>query len=156
MTLQIKLEPRTERAGLFSLEEPLVRAIKELNDDNLSMKRSTRGFTALYKNKPMNPVLAGKDRQNVEKILHQVFAQYVKHLTLRELQKSNFKLKEEKDSENEYILIFESTEVKIDTSLTIIVPKDTWMISLNIETSLDKDFEKSINILASKIGRKID
>ncbi|MHA1973724.1 MAG: hypothetical protein ACTSW1_12060 [Candidatus Hodarchaeales archaeon] len=154
MSLHIKLEPRTERVGLFSLEEPLTMAIKEINNPDLSMKRSTRGFTALYKNKPMNPILAGKSKKIVDKLLHQIFAQYVKHLTIRVLQKFNFELQEETEQDEEYVYSFVSSGLL--NKVNISVSKENWLIVMDIKEALDDDFSKSINVLANSIGRKVD
>ena len=76
-------EPRMERAGLFSEEYGIETAIKELNNIDLSYKRSTRGYTLLYKEKPANPAIAGKLRQELEKALHQVHGRYVKNIASR-------------------------------------------------------------------------
>jgi len=156
MTYSKLLEPRSERAGIFSEEVSLKSAIKEIGNSNLSIKSSTRGYSLLYDKKVANPVIAGKRRAQIEEILHDVHWRYVKHIAIRDLKKHDFTLIEVKEEENEVYLTF-IMEKKENGSqqqkITIICDKKKWEIIFETSGIKDPSSQKFISSLEARIGK---
>lgn len=150
------LEPRSERAGIFSEEESLRAAIKEINNSKLSIKSSTRGYSLLYDKKVANPAIAGKLRVQIEKILLDVHWRYVKHLAVRDLKKHDFILIEQKEEENEVYLKFSMNKKENGTQkqkITIIFNKKKWKIVFEISGIKDPSSHRFISSLEARIGK---
>ncbi|MFW9778172.1 MAG: hypothetical protein ACFFE8_04895 [Candidatus Heimdallarchaeota archaeon] len=143
------IEPRSERAGLFSQEDSLRKAIKDVAHPDLSMKRSTRGFTLLLKNNPANPMLAGKNRVQVERLLHLTHCHYVKHLANRVLQGLNLPLEDISDLERSFEITFGDGL----SELKIIVDKTKWFVTMKALGITENSDFKQLTILASRIGK---
>ncbi|MFW9854473.1 MAG: hypothetical protein ACFFFG_05410 [Candidatus Thorarchaeota archaeon] len=143
------IEPRTERAGLFSEEESLKKAIKEIAHPDLSMKRSTRGFTLLFQNSPANPMLAGKKRIQVERLLHLTHCHYVKHLAKRVLKDLNLPLENVSDLETSFEITFGDGLSEI----TIIVDKTKWRVTIKALGISNNSDLTHLSTLASRIGK---
>jgi hypothetical protein len=143
------IEPRTERAGLFSEEESLQQAIKEIAHPDLSMKRSTRGFTLLFKKNPANPMLAGNNRVQVEKLLHLTHCHYVMHLAIKALRGLNLPLENSSDLEMTFQITFRDSK----RELIIIVEKTKWIVTMKAVEITDNSDLKQLLILAGRIGK---
>ncbi|PWI47257.1 hypothetical protein CEE45_12740 [Candidatus Heimdallarchaeota archaeon B3_Heim] len=125
---KILVEPRSERNGLFPEEQSLKLAIKELNNPKLSFKRSTRGYTALYENKDINPMLARKRKKEMEDLVHEIHCRYIKFLAIRDFRKPGFLLGETIDESDEYQVIFNND--KEGSQITIVCNKQKWLIQI--------------------------
>ncbi len=139
MTYKKQLEPRSERAGLFSQEKSLALALKELRNPKLSIKRSTRGYTLLYENKPVNPAISPKRRQEFDDLLHLVHSRYVRYLAQIILQKENFdfiSLNETKDSVK---ITFRKSDVQQEIVFTCSLTR--WLVEVEIlNNTKDSEF----------------
>ena len=146
-------EPRAERAGLFAEEDSLMKALKELKNPQLSYKRSTRGYTLLYDLKPANPVIAGKLRNEVEKVLHHVHGYYIKHMATRDLTKNGFKLLSIYDSEKMLELQFQH-EQDFNKSIKLIIYYDSWRINLELNGYKPEE-TNFLSDLKARIGKQM-
>ncbi|MFX0151520.1 MAG: hypothetical protein ACFFAJ_12110 [Candidatus Hodarchaeota archaeon] len=151
-----RLEPITERIGLFSDESSLKNALKEISNSKVSIKRSTRGFSLLYDNKIANPVIAGKERAKVEKILHDVHWRYVKHIAFKHLKNQGFNSIEINEKENQVDLVFRRNMIKNENQtqiITIICSKKKWEIIFGT-SGIDKpSSQKFISSLEARLGK---
>jgi hypothetical protein len=143
------IEPRTERAGLFSEEESLQQALKEIAHPDLSMKRSTRGFTLLFQNNPANPMLAGKNRVQVEELLHLTHCHYVKYMAIKALKGLNLPLDNTADQETTYQITFRDGAREV----TIFVEKTSWRVTMKAVEIIEHSAHRQLLILASRIGK---
>ncbi|MFX0184982.1 MAG: hypothetical protein ACFE95_18010 [Candidatus Hodarchaeota archaeon] len=151
-----RLEPITERIGLFSDESSLKYAIKEIDDAKLSIKRSTRGFSLLYNNKIANPVIAGKERAKVEKVLHDIHWRYVKHIAIKHLKNQGFNLIEVNEKENQVDLVFGRNTSENENQkqiITIICSKKKWDIIFGTSGVENPSSQKFISSLEARIGK---
>ena len=146
-------EPRMERAGLFSEEYGIENAIKELNNIDLSYKRSTRGYTLLYKEKPANPAIAGKLRQELEKALHQVHGRYVKNIASRDLSKHGFNLNQIEDSDTKFQLLYQQEGIDA-TYIRITTNYQSWSVTLELE-GFTEEMPRFILDFQAKLGGKV-
>jgi hypothetical protein len=146
-------EPRMERAGLFSEEYGIERAIKELKNTDLSYKRSTRGYTLLYKGKPANPAIAGKVRNELEKALHQVHGRYIKNIASRDLAKHDYNIEQIEDSDVKFELLCHQEGVQ-DKYIRITTNYQSWLVTVEIEgfTEETTGFLQEFQV---RLGRRI-
>lgn len=153
MGYKIQLEPRTERAGLFSEENSLVLALKEINNPKLSIKYSTRGYTLLLENKPVNPSLSPKRKQEMEYLLHYVHSRYVKYLAASHLQKDNYEFKSISETEESFNIDF--LRESSNQNITFTCHKNRWLVEVQALSISDVSEYPSLRVIESKIGKAV-
>jgi hypothetical protein len=156
MDYSIRLEPKTERIGLFSDESSLKYAIKEISNSKLSIKLSTRGFSLLYNKKVANPVIAGKERAQIEKILHDIHWRYTKHIAFKNLKNKGFNLIKVDEKENQVDLVFKRNTIKNENQkqiITISCSKKKWEVIFRTSGINNPSSQKFISSLEARMGR---
>ena len=149
----ILVEPRSERNGLFPEEQSLKLAIKELNNKSLSFKRSTRGYTALFENKDINPMLAGKHKKEREALVHEIHCRYVKFLAIRDFKKSGFILETTHDETEQYEVVFKNEQE--DSEIKIVCEKEKWMIHIMVTGIPPSSPPKFLLAYQARIGKNM-
>ena len=153
MPLVRTFEPRMERAGLFSEEYGIENAIKELKNTNLSYKRSTRGYTLLYKGKPANPAIAGKIRNELERALHQVHGRYIKNIASRDLLKHGYNVEQIEDSDIKFELLCQQ-EGNQDKYIKITTTYQSWLVTVELE-GFTEETTRFLSDFQARLGRRI-
>jgi hypothetical protein len=147
------VEPRSERNGLFPEEQSLKQAITELNNPKVSFKRSTRGYTALYENKDINPMIAGKRKKEMEALVHEIHCRYVKFLAIRDFKKHGFSLTNIIDENEQYQI--EIHNEHDDSSIDILCNRQDWLIRVIVKGTLASNSQKALTSFLARIGKNI-
>jgi hypothetical protein len=142
-----------ERAGIFSEEYGIEHALKELKNADLSYKRSTRGYTLLYKEKPANPTIAGKVRNEVERALHKVHGRYIKIIASRDLTKHGYSIEQNEDSDVKYELLCRQ-EAAEDKYIRITTNYKSWLVTVELE-GFTEETTGFFNDFQAKLGRRV-
>ncbi len=150
-TQTILVEPRSERNGLFPEEQSLKSAIKELNDRKLTYKRSTRGYTALYENKDINPMIAGKRKKEMEELVHKIHCRYVKYLAIRDFMKPGFTLEKTIDENEQYQLVF--TNNREGSEIVVVCNNHKWLIQITTSGIPSSSPLKFLSAFQARIGK---
>ncbi|MHA1994978.1 MAG: hypothetical protein ACW97Z_10580 [Candidatus Hodarchaeales archaeon] len=146
-TQTILVEPRSERNGLFPEEQSLKSAIKELNDRKLTY----RGYTALYENKDINPMIAGKRKKEMEELVHKIHCRYVKYLAIRDFLKPGFTLKKMIDENEQYQLVF--TNDRVGSEIVVVCDNHKWLIQITTSGIPPSSPLKFLSAFQARIGK---
>jgi len=120
----------------------------------LSYKRSTRGYTALYENKDINPMIAGKRKKEMEELVHEIHCRYVKFLAIRDFDKPGFTLGKTIDESEHYQVVFinerEGSEIMIDCD------KQKWLIKITVSGLPSSSPLNFLTVFQARIGKIVE